>query len=271
MDYFSPRILMHHRLNQNLLGLWLWAAAIMVASGEPASPAPENAEKPPFEVTATEIKLPGVTIDRATREVSIAGEVCLKSGILEYVICRPNTFEHEAIFTTLAKPELVHAALLLSGLKPTPQLRGMGDLWWEKAMQQPASRVKIEVEWKQDGALKRLNLTSLLQARDTSTVSPQQQDKHPQVKDTWIFAGSFLHLNKKSGKQIYAANSSGILVGIWPDPSTVIQYGLPSGNPRDGKDIGIEIYEERVPEVGTQVKLIFSRHPVPVEKADTKK
>ena len=262
---------MRHQLKQNLLGLSLWAAAIMVASGEPASPAPENAKKPPFEVTPTEIKMPGVTIDRATREVSIAGEVCLQSGILEYVVCMPNTFEHEAIFTTSAKPELVHAALLLSGLKPTPQLRGMTEIWWDKAMQQQASRVKIEVEWKHEGVLKRVNLTSMLQGRQTSTVATQKQDSEPQIKDAWIFAGSFLHLNKESGEQFYAANRSGILVGIWPDPSTVIQYGLPSGNPRDGEHVGIEIFEENVPQVGTKVKLVFSRKAAPAKKADTTK
>ena len=94
--------------------------------------------------------MPGVTVSRKTREVRIDAKVCLQEGILEYAVCRPNTFEHEAIFTTDAKPELVHAALLLCGLKPTPQLRGMGDLWWEKAMKQKQSRVKIEVEWEQD-------------------------------------------------------------------------------------------------------------------------
>ena len=38
-------------LKQNLLGLTLRAAAIMVAFGESESPALEAAEKPPFEVT----------------------------------------------------------------------------------------------------------------------------------------------------------------------------------------------------------------------------
>jgi hypothetical protein len=267
---------MRHQRKQNLLGLALWAAAIMVACGEPASPAPDDEKKPQFEVTPTEIKMPGVTIDRATHEVRIDAEVCLQSGILEYVVCRPDTFEHEAIFTTNAKPELVHAALLLCGLKPTPQLRGMIDLWSEKAMKQKQSRVKIEVEWQQQGVRKRVNLTSMIRGRQDITVDTEEaplnkQKKESQVQDAWVFAGSFLQLNKKTGKQFYTANSSGILVGIWPDPSTVIQYGLASGDPYKSKHLGLEIYEERVPKVGTKVKIVFSKHTFPVKEAGQKK
>ena len=80
---------------QNLVGLVLWATA-MVAPGEPPSPVPGKAGAPPYTVTETEIKLPGVTISRATREVRIEATACLESGILEYVVCRPDTFEHEA-------------------------------------------------------------------------------------------------------------------------------------------------------------------------------
>jgi len=269
---------MNHPRKQISVGLTLWAAAMMVAIGEPAqpTPAPGDAKNPGFEVTTTEVKMPGVTINRATREVSIDAEVCLQSGILEYVVCRPDTFDHESIFTTNAKPELVHAALLLCGLKPTPQLPGMHDLWCEKAMKQEQSRVKIEVEWEEKGVQKRVNLTSLLRNRqdlivDTGVVASEKQEKEPQVQDAWIFAGSFLYVSKESGKRFYAANSSGILVGIWPNPSTVIQYGLASGDPYKGKHLGLEIYEERVPKLETKVKLVFSRHVLPIKKADFKK
>lgn len=247
-----------------LNGIALWGAA-MAVSGEPAQPHPGEATKEPFEVTEKEVKLPGVTIDRATLEVRIEATVCLDSGILEYVVCRPDTFEHEAIFTTSAKPELVHAALLLAKLKPTPQRHGLVDLWWEKAMKQGDSRVKIEVEWEEEGKMNRVNLTAMLRSREGGEDSggddgeADPAEGRGEVQDAWVFAGSFLHTNKQSGERVYAANLSGILVGIWPDPSTVIQYGIASANPYGGKGLGMEINEELVPEVGTEVKLIFSR------------
>jgi hypothetical protein len=213
-------------------------------------------------MTATEIKLPGVTIDRETREVRIEAVACLETGILEYVVCEPNSFEHEAIFTTAAKPELIHAALLLTGLRPTPQLRGLTDLWYEKAMRQAASRVRIEVEWTIDGTLKRVPLSSMLRNRedlqDPGGGEAVAKAKAP-VQDAWVFAGSFLHPHPETGEKFYAANASGILVGIWPDPSSVIQYGLPNGNPYEGEDLGMEVNEDMIPKLDTKVQLIFSR------------
>jgi hypothetical protein len=267
---------MNHHLKQISVGLILSLATLIIATAEPAAPAPSKEANPEVTVTETEIKLPGVTINRATREVRIDAEVCLQAGLLEYVVCRPDTFEHEAIFTAKAKPELVHAALLLCGLKPTPQLPGMSALWAEKAMKQKQSRVKIEVEWQEEGVQKRVNLTSLLRDRQDYTevaeaAAPNKVKKETEVQDAWIFAGSFLHVNKQTGKQFYAANSSGILVGIWPDPSTVIQYGAPNGDPYKSEHLGMEIHEDRVPKEGTKVKLVFSLHPAPIKKADAKK
>ena len=63
----------------------------------------------------------------------------------------------------------LHAVLLLCGLKPTPQLRGMTDLWIAKAMEQKESRVKIEVEWEEKGVKERVYLTFVLRSRDEST------------------------------------------------------------------------------------------------------
>jgi hypothetical protein len=49
---------MNHQRKQISVGLTHWAAAMMVAIGEPGSPALEDAENLEFEVTPTEIKLP---------------------------------------------------------------------------------------------------------------------------------------------------------------------------------------------------------------------
>lgn len=238
-------------------GLLLWIS-VAIAFGE--TPSQENAAKESFEVTATEIRLPGVTVDRETLEVRIEAIVCLTSGILEYVVCKPGTFEHETIFTTEAQPEIVHAALLLGGLKPTPQLAGLADLWWKKALKRKESQVRIEVEWEQDGGRKRANLTSMLKSREEDTTREKSAPR-----EAWVFAGSFLGKHPETGESFYAANSSGIMVGIWPDPSAVIQYGIASGNPYDGEGFGMEIDEKRVPALGTRVTLVFSLY-FPAEK-----
>ncbi len=238
-------------------GLVVLLAAPMFALGDPVPPDAGKAEAPPFTVTETEIRLPGITIERKTLEVRIDATVCLDAGILEFVVCKPNTFEHESIFTTEAKPELVHAALLLAGMKPTPLLPGMEALWWGKALRNEDSRVRIEVEWEEAGEKKRESLTSMLRSREGGEAVPGEEKA---AKDGWVFAGSFMQAAQDGGERIYAGNISGILVGIWPDPSTVIQYGITSGNPYEGDHKGLEINEKCVPKVGTKVKLVFSRH-----------
>lgn len=233
---------------------WLAVAAICLAPAVHAEPEGK------VNITETEIRLPGVTVDRETLEARIAATVCLDQGLLEFVVCKPGTFEHESIFTTEAVPELVHAALLLAGLEPTPQVAGREVLWWDKALKREDSRAKIEVEWEEEGKRKRVNLTSMLRQR-----SETEADEGKAPEDAWVFAGSFLHTDKETGKRSYAANSAGILVGIWPDPTTVIQYGIANGNPYEGKSFGMEINPDKVPAVGTKVTLVFSRFTPPKE------
>ena len=117
--------------------------------------------------------------------------------------------------------------------------------------------MKIEVEWEEAGEKKRASLTSMLRSREGDEAAPKAGAV---AKDGWVFAGSFMQPAQDGGERVYAGNISGILVGIWPDPSTVIQYGITSGNPYEGDHKGLEINEKRVPKLGTKVKLVFSRH-----------
>lgn len=237
----------------------MMAVVCLYGSAWAEDEASENDASPPFTVTEGEIRFPGVTVDRESRQVKIDAEVCLEEGILEYVVCKPNTFEHEAIFTTEASPELVHAALLLAGLKPTPQRKGLDEIWFRNALKQDHSRVKIEVEWKDQGKLQRKSLTDLLRSRvDVESLPAGGGDVDAEAREAWVFAGSFMDRKRENNEPFYAANLSGILVGIWPEMSAVIQYGIPSGNPYEGEHQGFEIDKDEVPALGTKVSLIFS-------------
>ena len=125
-------------------------------------------------------------------------------------------------------------------------------------MKKKDSRVKIEVEWKEEDKTKRVNLTKMLRKRSDELEDPKDEKKKT-IKDAWIFSGSFIHFNEETDTRTYAANFSGIIVGIWPDRSTVIQYGIENGNPYEGKNLGIEIDETQVPKVDTKVTLILSK------------
>lgn len=234
------------------------------------SPKAEKAPEKNVVIEGDEIKFPELTINRKTREVRVDASVCLDSGILEYLICLPDTFEHEAIFMTKVKPEILHAALLLVGLKPTPLPPGLEQLWWEKALKVSDSRVRIEVEWEINGKVERANITSLVRSRAGNDeemwggmpAEAKEEEEPEEVSDSWVFTGSFVH-TQKNGERVYAANFGGVVVGIWPNPSAVIQYGKENGNPYYGPNLGMEVNDEFVPEKGTKVKLVFSKYVAP--------
>ena len=50
---------------------------------------------PSASLSETQIKLPGITIDRKPLEVRIEATVWLDTGIPEHAVCRPKAFEHE--------------------------------------------------------------------------------------------------------------------------------------------------------------------------------
>ncbi len=247
------------------------------AAGQDAAPKQEKQNESKEDALAAAVanlKLPGVTINREKLEVSVDAICCLDAGLLEYAICKPDTFEHESLFTTTAKPELIHAALLLCGLKDNPQIHTLPELWWNEALKKKESRLQIEVEWEDNKQKVRHSLSSLMQSRQGE--DPREQNKvaaKPKpAEDAWIFCGSFIHKPENGGPNAYAANLSGVIVGIWPDPTAVIQYGVPNENPYGNPEAGLEINEEKMPKLGTAVKLIFiCKSPEKKEVVEEKK
>jgi len=229
---------------------------------------PERPVTPPFAtaVTATEILFPGLTIDRKTHEIRMDATVCLDGGILEYLVCLTGTFEHESIFVTEVKPEILHAALLLTGLEPTPMIPELEHLWWSKALEAEKSRVGIDVEWESDGYVKRVNVVTMIRKNfgDPKEMfvhgtPPPENSQLDEDADAWVFSGSFIRA-LENGEYIYETNRSGVVIGIWRNPSAVIQYGIKTENPYRGKNQGMAVNESSVPKEGTPVELIIYKY-----------
>lgn len=203
---------------------------------------------PAEEAPAAGVQFPGYTIDLKQREVRMQAEVCCTSGILEYLVCLPGTFEHESIFVTTCRPELLHAALLLIGLEPHPPSGPDPEAWWQEGAARKASHVRLEVVWQEGEKTHRKDMAALLVNREAKGAEDGP--------DTWLFVGSFFH--RAGAREIYAARIEGVVVGIWFQPSCVIQYGRKTGNPYRGTDLGMAVRETAVPPRGTRVELIFS-------------
>jgi hypothetical protein len=241
--------------------LLTFALALTLGCGTATTAEAKN-EKSGQKPKGKAIVLPGYSIDLAKREVRMEAEVCLEQGILEYLACTPGTFEHESIVVTSAKPELLHTALLLIGLTPTPRFNTLGSLAWEMTGKEPTGLVKIDMEWEEDGKPVRVNLHRLLINREEEEEGGEAEEiDESNPGPYWVFTGSFFH--KMKDKEVYAANLSGVVVAIWPSPASVIQYGKKTLNPYRGEDHGLEINTETCPPKGTKVKLIFTPYTKP--------
>jgi len=197
---------------------------------------------------AEALKSAGIELDVKKREVRVEATVCLSQGILEYLICLPNTFEHEAIFSVRCKPSVLHLGLLAIGLEPCP-IDAFG-LWREKARENPRARVSIGVEYETDGKKQRRRISELL-------VNRQKRDAA--VPDDWVFTGSFF--GKRADQRVYAADVMGGVVGLGQEGASVLQFSEELGNPYQDDEQGLEVNTDTVPAKGTKVVLIFTPAP----------
>jgi len=197
------------------------------------------------------LKEAGLELDVKKHEVRAEATVCIERGILEYLVCIPNTFEHEALFSIRCKPSVLHLGLLAIGLEP-----GSLDGEWPGAGQeQSKSRVCIEVEYEVDGKTKRHGINEFLLNR-------KQQDVA--VPNVWIFTGSYF--GRREEKRVYAADVMGGVIGLGMDGASVLQSSERMGNPYQGDEQGLEINTDTVPAKGTKVQLIFTPAPQKPQK-----
>lgn len=197
----------------------------------------------------------GIELDLKNREVRVDAKICCTRGVLEYVVCLPDTFEHEALFSTKCKPSILHVCLLSLGLEPH-SLDGLDELINGKLKQENFS-VNIEVEYEKDGQKARRPITDFMAYRN-------QENKA--LSSLWVFTGSFF--GSRNNKPVYAADVIGGLVGLRQETTSVLQFGEDAGNPYSNDDQGLEINTKIVPEKGTKVQLIFAPRQSKPEKTE---
>lgn len=81
-------------------------------SATPSSATSPTAAKPvPLNKTGT------VLLDTAGGRLILKGKMCLKEGLLEMLVCKANTKEHESVFAVEADAFVIHGGLLALGAK----------------------------------------------------------------------------------------------------------------------------------------------------------
>jgi len=192
------------------------------------------------------LNLPGLKVDIKKQQLILEAKVCLSSGILEYLMCLPNSFEHESVFMTEVKPELIHMGLLLIQAKKLPykdRVEAMQELKGNK------SRLKIVVHWEEDKKKHAVDLNKLL-------IDRTQTKKKTLAEDLWFFSGSYF-----TEGNVYAANIHKSVVSLQQHPASVIQYGKETIDPYKSRKAGFEVNEDLCPPMNAKVKIIITVHP----------
>jgi hypothetical protein len=226
-----------------LLALCACAAAVLTAdetdgtAHRPAKRAP--AKDPP----GMKRLMPGYDawIDPANKRVVVDGDVCLREGQLEMFACPRGTKEHESIVAadTLAYP--IHAALLAVGAE-------VGSPVQYQPEYKPAAgtEVDIQIVWKdKSGNVHHDRAQDWI--RDIKTGKSLE---HP-----FVFAGSGFWEDEATGTKTYLAES-GDFICVSNFPSAMLD--LPVESSQANEALVYEAFTERVPPVGTRVRLVLT-------------
>jgi hypothetical protein len=175
-----------------------------------------------------------VTLNKSNRTVNFPATVNLRDETVEYAVVHKTGKTHESIFRTEARPQDIHVALLLLGVKPVmTNLFGVDG----KALP-PGEKVFIEMSWNNEGARVSHALEDLVLNREThKTLS----------RGAWIYNGS----NFSEGA--FTAQRDGSIVSIHIDPDALINNPRPG---RENDDLHVP-NAAKLPAIGTPVEIVI--------------
>ena len=96
-------------------------ASVVFATGIPASADEPSSEEKPAVAAAAPVPLnpqKTVLLDLTNGKLLLKTKVVLREGVLEMLICKAQTKEHESILSVDAEAYLIHAGLLALGAQP---------------------------------------------------------------------------------------------------------------------------------------------------------
>ncbi len=220
-----------------------------------STPADSDKNKKPAELKKVEVgRNVWLEVQGDKRRVLVQAEVCLREGMLEHLMCRHQTKEHEAVLTADVDARDIHRALLLTNATPgtTVQFKDDGTV-----IPPTGTRIKITLNYNKKG--KDVTVSGRDWVRDLKTKKSLDID--------WVFAGSHLVEKplEKDKPPIYMANGGDVIC--------VSNFGeamldLPINSSKNNAELEFEAFTERIPEIGTPVTVILE--PV-LEKKKTEK
>lgn len=112
--------------------LGLFCLGALCSSGRAAE---ESLDRPPPPPTAVSLLIEPaasakplnpkgtVFLDSVNKKVVLRGQLCMREGLLEMLVCKTQTKEHESVISIDADAYVIHAALMALGAKPGTPVR----------------------------------------------------------------------------------------------------------------------------------------------------
>jgi hypothetical protein len=198
----------------------------------PKLPAPEGAIRlsPKYDVW----------LDAKRGVVLVDGQISLRRGMLEMFACLRNTKEHESVVSANTQAFLVHAALLRLGAEP-----GHPAQFVPEFKPPTGTQIDVQVEWR-DAEGKPQTAKAQDWVRDIQTGKAMT---HP-----WVFAGSRFWTDEETGRQYYQAEGGDFIC--------VSNFGtaaldVPVESSQSNEALEFEAFTERIPALGTPVRLVL--------------
>lgn len=230
------------------MSIMILTVCLGLAAGQPprAEPPPGSSLKP--DPGWKELG-PSLWFDRQDRRVILRTRVVLREGVLEHLMCKKGTKEHEAILATDAAPRAIHAALLLTGAAVGNPVEFL-----PKFRPPAGSPIAIELRWKQDGKLRTADAREWVW--DEKTKSPLAID--------WVFAGSVLYEDRITKKPMYAADE-GDLITVANFASAILD--LPIASSANDAERMFTANTRVLPPLGTEVFMVLGPRAAPAPPA----
>ena len=191
----------------------------------------------------------GLSINQDTGEVLVRGQVAIRQGFLEQLVCFKGTREHESLVVVNVAASNIHAALLAVGASA-----GHPGIWSrdkntvnDLKLQPPAGDlVSVQVECVLDGVTRRCDLGQWIEdARHLETFN-----------SSFVFAGSHFEPDGRGGQR-YTADVTGSIVGLVTFGDELVAYAQVIPDQADIATPNWQANTARIPPEGSDVVLIL--------------
>ena len=196
------------------------------------------------------VTYPNIEIDLEGGRVDVAGRIVLREGLLELVACVPGTNkDHESIVSLDARPQHIHAALLMVGLEPghPGHWAAEGDQHM-RAVDARGDGIRLTVVWREgDQTIMRPVEEMILSERTGETMA----------EGVFVFAGSAIRDLPESmgGGTVYSADMNGTVVTLVTFPDEMV--ALPTAASSSNDMVDWRANGAMIPPLGTRVVLRF--------------